>query len=45
MFEGAGKGQKPTGKPISFFAIDVLPIKNLRIHEDCHLDSNPSFLQ
>ncbi|MDB4923240.1 ester cyclase [Mucilaginibacter sp.] len=44
-YTGSFKGQKPTGKPISFFAIDILHIKGGRIYEDWHLEDNLSFLQ
>ena len=42
---GPFNGRKPTGKPISFFAIDILHIKDGRIYEDWHLEDNLSFLQ
>ena len=42
---GSIDGRSPTGKPISFFAIDILHIKDGRIYEDWHLEDNLSFLQ
>ena len=42
---GSFNGRKPTGKPISFFAIDILHIKDGRVYEDWHLEDNLSFLQ
>jgi predicted ester cyclase len=42
---GSFNGRSPTGKPISFFAIDILHIKDGRIYEDWHLEDNLSFLQ
>jgi predicted ester cyclase len=44
-YTGSFNGQKPAGKPISFFAIDILNIKDGRIYEDWHLEDNLSFLQ
>jgi predicted ester cyclase len=44
-YTGSFNGQKPTGKAISFFAIDILHIKDGRIYEDWHLEDNLSFLQ
>jgi predicted ester cyclase len=42
---GSFNGRKPTGKAISFFAIDILHVKDGRIYEDWHLEDNLSFLQ
>ena len=42
---GSFNGRSPTGKPISFFAIDILHVKEGRIYEDWHLEDNLSFLQ
>jgi predicted ester cyclase len=49
VFKGTHKGefmgQKPTGKSISFFAIDILHIKNGKIFEDWHLEDNLALLK
>jgi predicted ester cyclase len=39
-FKGESMGHIPTNKPIEFFAIDILYIKNGRIVEDGHLEDN-----
>jgi len=44
-YTGSFNGKKPTGKAISFFAIDILHIKDGRIYEDWHLEDNLTFLQ
>lgn len=38
-------GKKPTGKPVHFFAIDVLHINDGKIVEDWHLEDNVTLLQ
>jgi predicted ester cyclase len=44
-YKGSFNGRKPTGKAISFIAIDILHVKDGRIYEDWHLEDNLSFLQ
>jgi len=48
-FTGTHKGQfmghAPTGKPVRFFAIDILRIRGGRIVEDWHLEDNLTLLE
>src|SRR5215510_2592255 len=48
-FNGTHKGEfmghPPTGKPVRFFAIDVLRIRGGRIVEDWHLEDNLTLLE
>ena len=44
-FKEEFKGHPPTNKPIKFFAIDILHIKNGRLVEDWHLEDNLTLLQ
>lgn len=48
LFNGTFKGKfnniPPTNKPIQFFAIDILHIKNGKIVEDWHLEDNLNLL-
>jgi predicted ester cyclase len=49
VFHGTFKGEfmnhAPTNKPIEFFAIDILQIKNGRLVEDWHLEDNLTLMQ
>jgi predicted ester cyclase len=38
-------GHPASGKPVKFFAIDILHVRNGKIYEDWHLEDNLSFLQ
>ncbi len=42
---GEFMGNKPTGKPIHFMAIDILRIKDGKLVEDWHLEDNLTFMQ
>ena len=42
---GPISGSKPSRKAVSFFAIDILHIKEGKIIEDWHLEDNLTFLQ
>lgn len=44
-FKGEFMGHAPTNKPIEFFAIDILHIKDGRLIEDWHLEDNLHLLQ
>ena len=49
LFTGTHKGEfmghPATGKPVRFFAIDILRIRNGKIVEDWHLEDNLSLLE
>jgi|SRR6266496_159600 len=49
LFTGAHKGEfmghPATGKPVRFFAIDILRIRNGKIFEDWHLEDNLTLLE
>nr|WP_246590777.1 ester cyclase [Paenibacillus sophorae] len=42
---GGFMGNKPSGKPIHFMAIDILRIKDGKLVEDWHLEDNLTFMQ
>ena len=44
-FKGEFNGHAPTNKPIEFFAIDILHVKNGQLIEDWHLEDNLTLLQ
>jgi predicted ester cyclase len=44
-FKGEFMGHAPTGKPIEFFAMDILHIKDGRLIEDWHLEDNLTLMQ
>ncbi|WP_240343732.1 ester cyclase [Paenibacillus sp. SYP-B3998] len=43
--QGEFMGSKPTGKPVQFFAIDILHIKDGKVVEDWHLEDNLTLMQ
>jgi predicted ester cyclase len=49
LFTGAHKGEfmghPATGKPVTFFAIDILRIRGGKIVEDWHLEDNLTLLE
>jgi predicted ester cyclase len=49
LFTGTHKGEfmghAPTGKPVTFFAIDILRIRGGKIVEDWHLEDNLTLLE
>lgn len=44
-YKGEFMGKTPTGKPVHFFAIDILHIKNGKVVEDWHLEDNLTLMQ
>jgi len=44
-FKGKFMGHQPTNKPVAFFAIDILHIKNGQLVEDWHLEDNLSLMK
>lgn len=44
-YKGEFMGRTPTGKPVHFFAIDILHIRNGKIVEDWHLEDNLTLMQ
>lgn len=42
---GPVAGHPASGKPIKFFAIDILHVRNGKVYEDWHLEDNLTFLQ
>ncbi|MDR6999616.1 putative ester cyclase [Neobacillus niacini] len=44
-YKGKFMGKTPTGKPVHFFAIDILHFSNGKIVEDWHLEDNLTLMQ
>lgn len=44
-YKGDFMGHKATGKPVEFFAIDILHVRNGKIFEDWHLEDNLTLMK
>lgn len=44
-YKGEFMGKTPTGKPVHFFTIDILNVRNGKVVEDWHLEDNLTLMQ